>query len=66
MILQGTKNNLKSVKEFFKVLKQTYGQNDYQGSTHKIEFFLTGLLPKLRSQVESLMPQRLNLRSSLG
>ena len=100
LILQGIRKNLKSVKDIFKALKQTYGQDELtmlanirqlpdeavriyysrlktnlgllgQNDTTKgqriyLNYFLTGLLPKLRSQVESLMTQRLNLRSSLG
>ena len=95
MILNGIKRNLKSVKDIFKALKPTYGQDEltmlanihqlpgesvrlyysrlktnlgllgYKDSTKGkriyLNFFLTGLTPKLRSQVECLMPQRLEI-----
>ena len=93
LILKGIKKNLKSVKDIFKALKQTYGQDELtmlanirqlpeepvrvyysrlktnlgllghndttKGQRIYLNYFLTGLLPKLRSQVENLMPQRL-------
>ncbi len=92
-ILSGIIKSLKSVKDIFKALKQTYGQDELtmlanikqlpdetvrvyysrmktnlgllgyhdatKGKRIYLNYFLSGLLPRLRSQVENLMPQRL-------
>lgn len=93
LILKGIRKNLKTVKDIFKALKQTYGQDELtmltnirqlpeeavrvyysrlktnlgllghvdttKGQRIYLNYFLSGLLPKLRSQVGNLMPQRL-------